>query len=182
MLYIRTPCWYSIAPKFKYTKNEIIEAGFKTVRKYGWSAFTTRSLADQPGSSSRPIFSFFSSMEQLEEEVVKRAVNMLHEYMTRQRTGDPWIDNGIGHVIFAYEEKNLFKGINDDKHIKHFKKYGDLIWDTINDSLADYPPFQGLSPEQIKKIQVARWLYAHGLSFQVSIRLWESGTRQKLSR
>ena len=27
---------------------------------------------------------------------------------------------------------------------------------------------KGLSPHQIKQIQVTRWLYAHGLAFQVS--------------
>ena len=124
-------------------------------------------------------------MEQLEEEVVKRAVHLLHEYMTRQRTGDPWIDNGIGYVIFAHEEKNLFKGVNDDKHIQYFKKYGDLIWNAVTDSLGGYPPFDGLSAEQVKQIQVTRWLYAHGLAFQVSnstLEIWDEAKIVEMMR
>ncbi|MEJ2040835.1 MAG: hypothetical protein P8X55_18180 [Desulfosarcinaceae bacterium] len=165
-----------MAPKFKHTKEEIVETGFKIVRASGWSAFTARSIADELGSSSRPIYSFFSSLEQLEEEIVKRAVALLHDYMTRRRTGEPWIDHGIGYVIFAHEEKKLFQGINDEKHIRHFKKYGDLVWQTLTSALADYAPFRGLSPEQIKQIQVTRWLYAHGLAFQVSnpmLEVWD---------
>lgn len=165
-----------MAPKFKHTKDEIIDTGFRIVRQNGWSAFTARAIADELGSSSRPIYSFFYSIEQLEEEIVKKAVILLHDFMTRQRTGEPWMDHGIGYVIFAHEEKNLFKGINDDKHIQYFRKYGDIIWETITDSLADYTPFRGLSAEQVKDIQVTRWLFAHGLAFQVSnptLEIWD---------
>ena len=163
-------------PKFKFTKDEIIETGFRIVRQFGWDGFTARSIADELGSSSRPIYSFFSSLEQLEEEIIKKAVSLLHEYMIHQRTGDPWIDHGIGYVTFAHKEKKLFTGLNDEKHIQIFKKYGDLIWDTVTNSLSGYAPFQGLSSEQIKQVQVTRWLYAHGLAFQVSnptLEIWD---------
>jgi len=168
-----------MAPKFKFSKDKIIETAFNSVRQYGWSAYTARAIAKELGSSARPIYSFFSSMEQLEEEVVKRAVALLHEYMTQTRTGDPWIDHGIGYVIFAYEEKRLFRGINDDRHIRYFKNFGDLIWNAVTDTLADYDLFKGLSAEQIKQIQVTRWLYAHGLAFQVSnpaLEIWDASS------
>ena len=29
--------------------------------------------------------------------------------------------------MFALEEKYLFRGMNDEKHIVYFKKYGDII-------------------------------------------------------
>ncbi len=155
-------------PKFKFTKEQIIESAFNIVRRKGWENLTTRSLADELGSSARPIYSFFKSMGELEEELVKKAVELLYECMVRERTGDPWIDHGIGYVLFAQEEKHLFRGINNEKNIKYFKKYGDLIWNTLTNSLSDYPAFQGLSADQIYKIQGTRWLFAHGLAFQVS--------------
>jgi methyltransferase (TIGR00027 family) len=107
-------------------------------------------------------------MTELEEEIVKKAVDLLYDYMTRESTGDPWHDHGIGYVMFALKEKHLFRGINDEQHITYFKKYGDIIWNTLTASLADYPPFQGLSADQIYKIQVTRWLFAHGLAFQAN--------------
>jgi AcrR family transcriptional regulator len=155
-------------PKFKFTKEKIIESAFNIVRQKGWEGLTTRSLAEELGSSARPIYSFFKSMEELEEELVKKAVELLYECMVRERTGDPWIDHGIGYVMFAQEEKHLFRGINNKKNIKYFKKYGDLIWNTLTSSLSDYPAFKGLSEEHIYKIQGTRWLFAHGLAFQVS--------------
>ncbi|MCK5268627.1 MAG: TetR/AcrR family transcriptional regulator [Spirochaetes bacterium] len=155
-------------PKFKFTKDEIIESSINLIRQKGWNALSTRTLAYELGSSARPIYSFFKSMEELEEELVKKAVELLYECMVRERTGDRWIDHGIGYVMFAQEEKHLFRGINNEKNIKYFKKYGDLIWNTLTSSLSDYPAFQGLSAEHIYKIQGTRWLFAHGLAFQVS--------------
>ena len=147
---------------------KIIESAFAMVRRNGWSALSTRSLAGELGSSARPIYSFFRSMTELEEEIVKQTVDLLYKFMIRKRTGDPWLDHGIGYVMFALKEKYLFRAINDENHIVFFKKYGDLIWVTLTGSLTDYPAFEGLSEEHINKIQVTRWLFAHGLAFQVS--------------
>mgnify|MGYP001815184213 FL=1 len=155
-------------PKFKFTKEEIIESAFKIVQSRGWKGLSTRSLAHELGSSSRPIYSFFNSITDLEEEIVKKAVDLLYQYMTRKKTGEPWHDHGIGYVMFALKEKYLFRSINDERHIVYFKKYGNMIWHTLTTSLIDYPPFQGLSGEQIYKIQLTRWLFAHGLAFQAN--------------
>ncbi len=153
-------------PKFKFTRDEIIEAGFKLVREKGFAAFSTRALANELGSSSRPIYSFFKSMAELDEVIVGKGVDLLYESMILERTGDPWIDHGIGYVMFAATEKPLFRSLNDENHIDLFKKYGDRIWTSLTLSLMDYPRFHGLNEEQILKIQTTRWLFAHGLAFQ----------------
>ena len=154
-------------PQHRFSKPEIVSAGFDLVQRKGWRAFTARSLADTLGASARPIYSHFSSLTQLEDEIVKRAVDLLHEYMTRATTGDAWIDHGIGYAMFAHEERHLFMGLNDGRHIQAFKTHGDAIWERVTRSLAGYPLFQGLSRAQVEQIQVTRWLYAHGLAFQL---------------
>ncbi|MFH1138334.1 MAG: helix-turn-helix domain-containing protein [Pseudomonadota bacterium] len=154
-----------MAPKFKFTRQQIIEAAFKCVRRNGWEELTTRSLANELGSSARPIYSFFRSMAELEEEIVKKSVQLLFDYMTRLNTGDPWHDHGIGYVFFAVEEKHLFRNITDEKHIALYKKYGDVIWATLTDQLSDYPLFMELTADQVYLIQLQRWLFAHGLAF-----------------
>ena len=85
------------------------------------------------------------------------------------RTGDPWHDHGIGYALFGLEEKKLFLAANDERHVSHFREYGQIIWDRCTASLADYPPFKGLSDEEIFKVQFLRWLMAHGLAFQAAI-------------
>lgn len=155
-------------PKFKFTKEEIINAALTFVKENGWHNLTTRTLAQQLGSSAKPIYSFFKSMDDLEEEMVKKSVDLLYEYMCRKLTGDLWVDHGIGYVMFAQNESNLFRGSNNEKNIKHFRVYGELMWAKCSEALLDYEPFKDLTEEQIYRLQVTRWLMAHGLAFQVS--------------
>lgn len=155
-------------PKFKFTKEEIIEAAIQLARKKGWNNLATRTLADELGSSARPIYSFFKSMDELEEQMVIRSVDLLYEHMCRDRTGDLWIDHGIGYVMFAQEESNLFRGFNNEKNIKHYRVYGEAMWAKCTASLVDYQPFKGLTEEQIFMVQTGRWLLCHGLAFSVS--------------
>ena len=125
-------------PKFKFSREEIIEAALTIVRQGGWPALTTRSLAGALDASARPIYSFFGSMAEVEEEVVKKTVDLLYRRMLRKETGDPWYDHGIGYVLFAKEEKALFRAVNDERHIALFKRYGDRIWETLTAALSDY--------------------------------------------
>lgn len=155
-------------PKFKFTRDQIVDAAFAIVRRDGWAALTTRALAASLGASARPIYSFFTSIAELEEAVVRKAVDLLYGHMTRPHTGDPWHDHGIGYVLFAMKEKALFRAVNDEGHIALFKRYGDVVWETLTASLEDYPPFQGLDADQIFRIQLHRWLFAHGLAFAAS--------------
>lgn len=155
-------------PKFKFKPEEIVDAAFSLVREKGWHMLTTRAVAEALGTSARPIYSFFKSMDELETELVRRSVSLLYDYMNVACTGDPWIDHGIGYVMFAKKEPHLFRGSNNEKNIGRYKEFGEKIWQQCTDSLADYGPFQGLTADQIYKVQALRWLMAHGLAFQVS--------------
>ena len=155
-------------PKFKFKKMEIILTAFDIVRKDGWKGLSARSIAKNLGSSTKPIYGYFKSMAQLEEAVVKKAVDLLYDYMIQERTGDPWHDHGIGYALFGLEEKDLFLAVNDKMHIHYYREYGQIIWDTLTSSLSDYTPFQGLTEEQIFKVQFLRWLLAHGLAIQAA--------------
>jgi len=167
-------------PKFKFTRDEIIEAALTIVRQGGWPALTTRSLADALNASARPIYSYFGSMAEVEEAVVKKTVDLLYRCMIRKETGDPWHDHGIGYVLFAMEERALFRAVNDERHIPLFKTYGDAIWETLTASLKDYPPFIGLSAEQVYRIQLHRWLFAHGMAFSASNPPPDTWTKDKI--
>ena len=155
-------------PKFKFTPEQILYTARDLVREQGWPALSTRSLAQALGTSARPIYSFFKSMEALEEALVLEALTLMYAHMTTAVTGDPWIDHGIGYVMFARRETHLFRGSNNEKNIRHFKTHGEAVWKRCTDSLAGYDGFKGLSEDEIYKVQLTRWLLCHGLAFQVS--------------
>lgn len=67
-------------PKAKFTKEEIIKATLGIVRNEGFRTLTARALGAKLGSSARPIFTVFHSMEEVQQAVVDAATgNMFKE-------------------------------------------------------------------------------------------------------
>jgi AcrR family transcriptional regulator len=150
--------------KTEFDKESIIDAAFNVVRKKGWQGLSARSIADELNSSTRPIYYQLESMESLGEEVLRKAWNLFEEYMTTTVSGDKWIDQGVGHMRFAKIENELYKAIFDGNHHDIPSKVGQKIWNRLNENLADYPLFDGLSEETILEIRSARWIFNHGLA------------------
>lgn len=52
-------------PKAKFTKEEIVEAALGIAHESGFDALTARTLGERLGSSARPIFTVFKSMDEV---------------------------------------------------------------------------------------------------------------------
>jgi len=59
--------------KALFTKEEIIKKSFEIIRQHGPQALTARSLAATLGSSPRPIFTIFNTMDEIRAEVRYKA-------------------------------------------------------------------------------------------------------------
>ena len=151
-------------PKVKFKKESIVNAAYEIVRKNGWQDLSARSIAKELKSSTRPIYSHLRSMENLEEAVVKKAMALLEEYIRTPRTGDKWLDQGYGYVLFAKREKYLFKAIFDEKHNHLYKKFSAEIFRKLGEDLSDDPDFKVLSEEHQTNMRKVRWVYVHGLA------------------
>ena len=99
-------------PKFKFTREEIIQAALDLTRESGIAAVTARGLGAKLGSSVKPIFSLFENMEEVQNEVLK-AAEKLSQVRIREtmESGQypPYKASGIAYICFAREEKELFK-------------------------------------------------------------------------
>ena len=151
-------------PKVKFEKASIVNAAFEIVRKNGWQGLSARSIAEELKSSTRPIYSHLKSMNNLEEEVVKKAMELLEEYIRTPRTGDKWLDQGYGYVLFAKREKYLFKAIFDEKHNHLYKRFSAEIFTKLGEDLSDDPDFKVLPEEHQTNMRKVRWVYVHGLA------------------
>ena len=98
-----------------FDRETIVEAAFKLTRERGWTAVTARSIAGHLGSSTMPIYSTMSSMEEIERAVRERTESLLLEYQRRPFTSDKAASKAVGYVIFAREERNLFRFLYVDR-------------------------------------------------------------------
>ena len=60
-------------PKVKFQKEEIVAAAADVAREKGAQAVTARDVAAKLGVSTRPIFTYFDTMDQLKEAVYEYA-------------------------------------------------------------------------------------------------------------
>lgn len=155
-------------PKQRFSREDVLDAAFSVVRREGWQGLSARAIAKELNSSTRPIYDHLESMKHIEEEVVKKALARFVEFIGRDRTGDKWLDQALGYVLFADQERHLFRCINDEKHIPAQRKFAREHWDRLGEQLANDPRFKDLSKDEKNQIRIARWFMIHGLSFLVS--------------
>ncbi len=99
-------------PKFKFTKQEIIDAAVELTRQQGISALTARSLATRLGTSAKPIFGLFQNMQEVHSAVIQAADALYQTYLQRALGSmdiPPYKASGMAYIQFAKEEKELFK-------------------------------------------------------------------------
>lgn len=99
-------------PKNKFTKEEIIEDTLNIVREKGFGFVTAKEIAARLNTSTRPIFTYFKTMDGLHKEVYKAAVELYHEYVSDGlRSEIPFLGFGMQYIRFAREETELYKFI-----------------------------------------------------------------------
>ena len=97
-------------PKVKYTKDEIGEAAYGLVRKFGSDFLTARNLAAALEISTAPIFTAFSSIDEVMDAVISRAYALYSEYITEGLSSPvPFKAAGMKYIQFAKDEPELFR-------------------------------------------------------------------------
>jgi len=113
-----------VAPKNKFTKQDIVQAAFDIAKVEGIDALTIRRIAKQIGSSIAPIYVNFKNIEEVKEAVVKQAQTVAKELILEQKSGQPFRDIGIASLKFAREYSVLYRDLimKNNEHMKHNKE------------------------------------------------------------
>ena len=99
-----------MAPKNKFTREQIISAALELTRKQGASALTARALEKALGVSTQPVFTCFTTMEEAREEVCTAAWRVYQGYVERGLSMDPpFFGVGVQYLAFARQEPELYK-------------------------------------------------------------------------
>lgn len=154
-------------PKPKFTKEEIVAASLELVSERGIEHLTTRNLGEKLGSSARPIFTVFLSMDDVLKEVRAAALNKFNNYISEIVNFTPaFKEAGIRMVRFAIKEPKLFqllfmtenrKKVDPRSFFGSLGEYEDLCTDVI---CRDY----GLDRREATVLFQHMWTYTYGIS------------------
>lgn len=157
-------------PKSKFTKEEVIATAFSIVKTDGIKALTARLLGERLHSSARPIFTLFTSMKELQEEVIKAAKALYTSYLEEGlKETKPFKGVGKAYIRFATEEPELFQLL--------FMKEADtipdchtvllLLEDNYNKIIHSIQSDYQFDLEQAKSLYFHLWIYTHGIATMI---------------
>ena len=99
-----------MAPKNKFTKEEMVAAALKVVRARGIGGLTAKTMADELGTSTRPIFTGFGSIKEVKQAVYAAAVRIYDDYTSLGLQEEiPFLGVGKQYIRFAREEPELYR-------------------------------------------------------------------------
>lgn len=153
-------------PKPKFTKEEIVAAALELVSEKGIEALTARELGARLGSSARPIFTVFNSMEEVQVEVRAAALKRFESYAEKAMHYTPVFKQvGMQMILFATEEPKLYQlvymsenaGATDFEGI--VDRLGDVAQLCVDVIQRDY----SLSKKDAKALFEHVWIYTFGI-------------------
>ncbi len=97
-------------PKVKFQKEEIVAAAVEVAKDKGAQAVTAREVAAKLGVSTRPIFTYFDTMDQLKEAVYDHVRTLYRSYVERGLSEPiPFLGLWRNYLSFARDEPELYK-------------------------------------------------------------------------
>lgn len=151
-------------PKVKITKEQIICTAVQIVRQQGAQALNARTVAAALNCSTQPIFSNFSTMQQLYLAVVAEADTLCNVYISREvENGDlpPYKASGMAYIRFAKEERELFKLL----YMRD--RAGETVsqeMEMTHQMMGIVHSSTGLDGDTMRLFHLEMWAYVHGIA------------------
>lgn len=153
-----------MAPKNKFTKEEMVAAALQVVRTKGIEGLTAKTMADALGTSTQPIFTAFGSMDTVRQEVCAAAVRVYDQYTNAGlQEKIPFFGVGMQYIRFAREEPELYRllfmtaGPDGSNVTSEYESCRAMIQDTLQ-------RIYRMSPKTAEVCFRNLWLVVHGLA------------------
>jgi len=154
--------------KTHLTRRHILDAAYEMVGKNGWRDLSITAVAKTLGCSTMPVYSHFENLDTLKDAVVQKGWETVKAYEAKPYTGDAWIDQSIGYVLFARDHGALFACMLDGRNLALERRMLQEHYDALTPRLDGYPGFKGLSPKQCRIIRYSRAIFSQGVATTVS--------------
>jgi AcrR family transcriptional regulator len=167
-------------PSVTIPATAIVSAALELVRASGLAGLSARAVASRLGTSVGPVYRAFESMEQLTAQVLDQARLLLDDYTGRPDTGMPFRNAGVGLVLFARDEPNLYRALFVEQH--HFKGVFHAFNRAMEDTILSDNALQGLDSAARQELLQEMWTYSHGLAMLVITGLVPDASEEGINR
>lgn len=153
-------------PKPKFTREEMVEAALELVARRGAEALTAQELGAALGSSARPIFTVFRSMDELQQAVREAAMRRFERFVRQPVANMPVFKQvGLQMVRFAMQEPKLYQLLfmQENADTAGFEDMFRALCGTAEICMEAIRRDYGLTPEEARTLFENVWIYIFGI-------------------
>lgn len=150
-------------PKVRFQQQDIVTAAYELARKNGLDAINARSVANEIGCSTQPIFRVFENMDQLKEHILEKAVQRFTEFINENRNccESPYKSLGLAYLLYAMEEPHLFHMVFMCQPVAADATQSFQCRELVIETLVKK---NGFTLEQAETIHQHMWIFTYGLA------------------
>ena len=150
--------------KAKVTREMIVDAAFEVAREAGAESISARTVAERLRCSTQPVMYHFSAIDELRRAVYAKADLYHSEYLMNMEKKPKGAALGIGmnYIRFAIEEPRLFRFLFQSDYFNGKTLIELIDADELEPVLSAMRRASGLGKEQMKKVFLTVFLFAHG--------------------
>ena len=153
---------------YMFTKKQVLDAAIGLTRERGFAAVSARSLGERLGTTSRPIFSHFENMADVQRGIIE-AANELYQSFRKEEISSgkyvPYKASGMAYIRFAKEEKELFKLLFMRDRSREQIKENPEEMDALIGLIAKHV---NIDKEAAKIFYLEMWAYTHGIASMIA--------------
>ncbi len=152
----------NLPPPTRFTREDVIDAACRIIKESGLEDVSTRNVARELGSSIGPVYTCFDSIDDLKKETMWKVKELLSRYTRESYTDDPFLNMGTGLVVFARDNRNLFRAL-----FMESSDYRDILNNFLmsnEEELAGDPRFGMMAPEDVRGLLDKIRIFTHGLA------------------
>lgn len=150
-------------PKIKISKKDILKTALEMLRQNGEKTINARNIATALDCSTQPIFSNFSTMEELQTAILETAYEHYLGFLKSEAESGkypPYKAFGMAYIRFAKEEKELFRFLfMRDCGGKEFSPTPDF-----EASVEILMSAHKISREKAERMHMEMWVCVHGIA------------------
>ena len=153
---------------YLFTKQQVLDAAVELTREKGFAAVSARSLGERLGTTSRPIFSHFENMADVQRGIVAAANERYQSFRKEEiESGKyvPYKASGMAYIRFAKEEKELFRLLFMRDRSQEAVKDDPEEMDALVGLIAKQV---GIDKEAAKVFYLEMWAYTHGIASMIA--------------
>lgn len=152
-------------PKPRFTKDDFINAAVDIIRESSIESITAQSVAKKLNTSTRPMFNYFATLEELRAAAADKARSLYNAYAERGLAMTPAFKGfAMAYVKFAVDEPSLFRLLfmrraenSDIKSVLDSEGHLDRVIGAVMEIF-------NIDRQRAMWLYENLWLYAHGMA------------------